>query len=365
MKLQLFFSMNTTHNLQINTLKDIQMKVKKVISAITLSVLLGISTCADAGSVGRSGGGFSSSRSYSSSSSFSKPSSSYSSPSKSSSSSVGGIGGTGSSVGVRKSEVTNGVKADIAKSSPSTSSHSGSSGWSSSSSSHYSSPSYNSNTSSGVTNSSTFMSSLGGSFVGSALGNMIFGGNHGSSGTTVINNGGGGSVGGSASPNAGQPALNSDGFTPGIAQTYKKEYTVWNFIGDVIGFTLLLALLGVLVWAIYKGIRAIINYIKKEHGVSNIPFNPTQRFWEIQRAFASADVESLQSLLGPDVVDELTSNLQPQQLTLYSVSHEVRLQNSREFSIWYKFLDGTEDVNQVWHYEKFGKEWKLNGIENF
>ena len=74
---------------------------------------------------------------------------------------------------------------------------------------------------------------------------------------------------------------------------------------------------------------------------------------------------TLQTLLGPDVVDELTMDLQPSSITIKNVSHETRLQNASEFSIWYKFneIDGSE-INQVWHYEKFGKDWKLNGIEN-
>lgn len=25
---------------------------------------------------------------------------------------------------------------------------------------------------------------------------------------------------------------------------------------------------------------------------------------------------------------------------------------------------GGSEINQVWHYEKFGQDWKLNGIEN-
>jgi hypothetical protein len=98
--------------------------------------------------------------------------------------------------------------------------------------------------------------------------------------------------------------------------------------------------------------------------VSVIPFNPTQKFWEIQKAFSAADVSSLGNLLGPDIVDELTANLKPSTLTLHGVSHEIRLANNTEFSIWYKFEDDGAEVNQVWHYEKFGGVWKLNGIEN-
>jgi hypothetical protein len=209
------------------------------------------------------------------------------------------------------------------------------------------------------------MSSLGGSFAGTLLGNMIAG-NHGNGGgTTVINNGAAGV------PNSGGvvqsgPSVSSDNqFNPGgVTTTYKKEYTMWSFIGDAITFVILIAVLVGIAWIFYKGFQMIRGYVSKERGVSTIPFNPTQRFWEIQKAFASADVSSLNTLLGPDVVDELTNGLTPSSLTLHNVSHEVRLSNNTEFSIWYKFEDAGAEVNQVWHYEKFGSDWRLNGIEN-
>lgn len=178
--------------------------------------------------------------------------------------------------------------------------------------------------------------------------------------TTVVTGGGGSVV---SSANAQTPG--DAQFNPGsVSTTYKKEYTVWSFIADVFGFVIVVALLLGVAWLFYKGYQLVRDYVKKERGVSNIPFQPTQQFWRIQRAFAEADVTELKVLLGPDVVDELTNDLRPQTLTLKNVSHEVRLANNTEFSIWYKFEDDGEVVNQVWHYERFGSEWKLNGIEN-
>lgn len=162
--------------------------------------------------------------------------------------------------------------------------------------------------------------------------------------------------------------MDSTGAVVGSTQTYvqpKKEYTVWSFIADLIGFVFVVAILLGIAWLLYKGFQLTRDYVNKERGVKNTPFNPTQKFWEIQKAFGAAEVTALQSLLGPDIVDELTMNLQPSPITIKNVSHEVRLQNASEFSIWYKFheTDG-EEINQVWHYEKFGSDWKLNGIEN-
>lgn len=355
------------------------MKLNKFLaSAVVATALMSLVATSFAGSIGRSGGGAgrssSSSMSHSSSSSSSK-SSSFSAPSKPAvapapaapAARPGGIGGNTASVGVRKSEVTNGVKQDVATSKGTGSV--GSAGSTGSSGSY--SPSYNPTPSYGSAPvpqpsigggfGSSFMGSLGGTL----LGNALFS-NHGShgGGTTVINNGTPGGSGGVVSSGPGVSAGDAQFNPGGVSTVAKKEYTVWSFIADVIGFVIVVALLLGIAWLFYKGFQLVRSFINKERGVKDTPFNPTQQFWAIQKAFAAADVTALQSLLGPDVVDELTNGLQASTLTLHNVSHEVRLQNASEFSIWYKFEDDSAEVNQVWHYEKFGKEWKLNGIEN-
>ena len=333
------------------------MKFGKLVSVLLVAAAL--ATASQAASIGRAGGG-----SISRSVSISRPSISVPSkpavapaPSK-----PGGIGGTTASVGVRKSEVTAPVQNQIAQSKPSVPTTSVGSTSSSSYTPHYTpTPSYGYAPAPApqVTNGSTFMSSLGGSMLGTMLGNSLS--RPHSSGTTVINN---------ATPSAAvsSTSIADAGTVSTVTSTSyvqpKKEYTVWSFIADLIGFVFVVAILLGLAWVFYKGFQLVRDYVNKERGVSNIPFQPTQKFWEIQRAFAAADEASLKKLLGPDVVDELTNGLEPQTLTLHNVSHEVRLANNTEFSIWYKFEDNGEEVNQVWHYERFGSEWKLNGIEN-
>jgi hypothetical protein len=355
------------------------MKFSKFLSGVIVASAL-VATVADAGSIGRSGGSSSGGRSssssvsHSSSSSVSK-SSSYSAPSKPAvapaPAQAGGIGGTTASVGVRKSEVTNGVKQDIAHSNPAPGKPGSFSAGATPSTSpsyapapHYSAPAPVVVQSGGGGFGSSFMGAMGGTIVGNAL----FG-NHGhGGGTTVINNGTpSGSSSSGVVATGPQTVTNSDGTVVSNGTVYpaKKEYTVWSFIADLFGFVIVVAILLGIAWLFYKGFQMVRNYVNKERGVSTQPFNPTQRFWEIQKAFAAAELTTLQNLLGPDVVDELTNGLQPSGLTIKNVSHEVRLENNTEFSIWYKFFetDG-EEVNQVWHYEKFGKDWKLNGIEN-
>jgi hypothetical protein len=359
------------------------MKTSKFLSAVVVASMM-VATVADAGSIGRSGGssgGSRSSSSFSSGSSASK-SSSFSAPSKPSPAPApaaapanrpGGIGGNTTSVGVRKSEVTQPVAQSVNAGKPG--SFGGSTTPSTAPSYSNPSPSYGSAPSPGFSAPSqgigaggVFMSSLGGSLAGTMLGNALFGhGSHGG-GTTVINNGTPSGSGGSVS-NGAVASGPGGGFVdngPGGSSFSqpKKEYTVWSFIADVFGFVIVVALLLGVAWLFYKGFQLVRNFINKERGVSTVPFNPTQKFWEIQKAFATADLTVLQTLLGPDVVDELTNGLAPSTLTLHNVSHEIRLSNNTEFSIWYTFEDDGQAVNQVWHYEKFGKDWKLNGIEN-
>ena len=339
------------------------MKITKFVSIFLVAAAL--STVADAASIGRAGGGGGRSASVS----VSRPSTPSVAPSKPSvapaPSHPGGIGGTTASVGVRKSEVTSPVRNEVALSKPSTPSTASVGSVGSTSSGSYA-PHYTPTPSYGyapapapsVTNGSTFMSSLGGSMLGTMLGNSL----SRPANTTVVTGGGGQVISSANAQTPGEVQISSNPTT--TTTVVKKEYTVWSFIADLFGFIIVVALLLGAAWLFYKGFQFVRDYVNKERGVKNQPFNPTQQFWRIQRAFAEADVTELKVLLGPDVVDELTNDLQPQTLTLKNVSHEVRLENSLEFSIWYKFEDNGEQINQVWHYERFGSQWKLNGIEN-
>jgi hypothetical protein len=348
------------------------MKISKLMAAVAASAFM-FATVADAASIGRSGGGGRSSSSVSRSAP--SKSSSYSAPSKPSvapaPSKPGGIGSTTSSVGVRKSEVTNGVRNDVAasKGTGTTGTSSGTYSNPSTSPQYAPAPQYGyqqppAPSIGGGGLGTSFLGAVGGTIVGNALFNS-FGGhsNHGS-GTTVINNGTPSTSNGVVATGPGTVAGDNQFNPGGVTTVAKKEYTVWSFIADIIGFVFVVAILLGVAWLFYKGFQLVRNFINKERGVSTQPFNPTQQFWRIQRAFAEADVTELKVLLGPDIVDELTNGLTASTLNLHNVSHEVRLANATEFSIWYKFEDDGAEVNQVWHYEKFGKEWKLNGIEN-
>lgn len=324
------------------------MKIKfKPIVLATLLMLSFTTTHLEAASFGRSSVGVS----RSSFSSVSRPVSPPSQPTK------GGLGGTSGSVGVTKPNVTNGVKNDIANgkqpsppTSPPSNTNSGST---------YSQPqpSHQSTNYTPPSNTSTFMSSLGGAVVGSAIGNMLFG-NH-STGSTVINNTGGATP----SVTADAPGVVTNSVAPGIS-SFKQEYGMWNLVSDLIGLIIFLGILGGVGYAGYK----VYTHFKKRKSsnmlsTNQCPVNPISQFWAIQNAFAGADTHDLVSLLGSELW-HMADGLTPQQLNITNVKYEVRLQNDYEFSVWYSFNDDGEVINQVWHYERIGGKWLLNGVEN-
>ena len=331
---------------------------KFIIPAIVSSLVLVAVSSSYAGSIGRSS---SSSSSHSSSSSSARSSPSVSRPSAPSvaPSRPGGIGGTQGSMGVRKREVTAPVAQKVEQKRPQAAQTAPAS--TTPGSPNYGSapqPNYAPAASPGLGMGGVFMSSLGGSLVGNVLANSLFG-NHGSGGTNVVNNGSG--LPAQAGPSSGS----SGSFDQGSgSMPYKKSYGIGDFIMDFLLFALLIGVVVVVAWGFYKGYKMIRDYISKERGTgAKQPFSPTAQFWLIQNAFATADTTLLQTLLGPDLVDEATRDLQVSSLSLKNVSHEVVLNNAREFSVHYTFNDGDIVIDQVWHYEFHNKSWKLNGIE--
>lgn len=321
------------------------MKLSKFFAGILIASAMAGAVHVEAASFGRS-----SSVSVSRSSSYSSPSRSYSAPSPSR------FGGSTSSMGVRKSDVTapvaNSVQSARTVPVPSYSAPRAPS-YSTTPTPSYSAPVPTPSVGGG------FWSSFGGSMAGSAVGNALFG-NH--SQAPVIVNGGavpsasvGSGVGTSASP------LTSTYAQPLVPQ---KSYGIGDFIIDVILFVIALGVVAGAAYLIYRGYKMSKTYVNRERGVVlSTPIAPTSKFWEIQNAFAEADKLTLLGLLGPDMVTEATHNLTKFDLKLSNVSYAVVLNNPREFSVHYTFNDDGEKVDQVWHYELHDNVWKLNGLE--
>jgi predicted lipid-binding transport protein (Tim44 family) len=111
------------------------------------------------------------------------------------------------------------------------------------------------------------MAAAGGGLVGSMLANSI-NGNHGG-GTTVVNGGGGYPAGGGYA-GAGAVPMEGGGYAP-VAGGYApaaSHYGVWSFLGDLIGFIIIIAVLAFIVWGIIKLIGMFANR-RKETQVSD------------------------------------------------------------------------------------------------
>lgn len=286
-----------------------------------------------------------------------------------------GIGGTAGSMGVRKSDVTAPVAAKVDAQRAPTTTTSSSSGYNyrpapstAAAGGAAVAPSASYAAPAAASTGSTFWPTFGGALAGSALGNWMFGPSH-----SAPAGGGYAAPAGGAAPAAAAPvqydaagnAVAPVGAAYAAPAAAQSSYGIGSFILDILKLALLVAILVGLAWLAYKGYKMIRNYINQERGIGETqPFAPTGHFWEIQKAFAVADVEKLKTMLGPDLFDEATNGIQPIELNLSDVSHEVVRNNPREFSVHYTFTDNGSEVHQVWHYEKFGTQWLLNGIEN-
>lgn len=211
--------------------------------------------------------------------------------------------------------------------------------------------------------------SLAGSFVGTAIGNALTG-NHGG-GSTVVNTGSTGTPAMATNGVQSGSNLTDSGFsgTPNAAFNngqVKKENGVWSFIGDVIGFLVLISILGAfgfLIFTVFSRWREGRTRTKHDAAVARA-FNLNDKFWDVQNAFAKADVEKLKSLLGPEMLESTLKDLSPSTLNIASLSYEVRLEALNELSIWYTFYEHGSRVDQVWHFDKLADGWKLVGLEN-
>ena len=359
------------------------MKIKTTL-AVALITLAAASFATDTYARGFSGGGgrsfsSSSSRSFSSSSSSSRSFFTPSAPRASS-----GIGSVGSA-GVSKPSVVS-RSPSIAP----TSTYTPRSTTSTTTSSTRVTVNHNYGGGYGYGGGGGFGSAFSGSFFGSVMGNMLF--NH--SQPVVY---GGGMQAGSA-PVAGGYA-GGDSYNGAVIESH---YGVLNFLLDAILFVLGATILVIIVWLMVKLCRRLFNMYGDNddevvvhstttettytpspefvHSQANdmaanfaplttnsatYPFAPISKFWEIQDAYAKADVTTLHTLLGPDLVDEFTRDIQPSTVSLKGVSYVVLMDEHDQFSVEYHYYcnSTSEFIRQVWHYEKFDGVWKLNGFE--
>lgn len=331
--------------------------MKALVSAIAIAVVVAASPV-NAASFGRSS-------SVSVSRSVSTPSRSFSAPSAPSKPSVAPSApskptyfGSSGNMGVQKT---------IPSSPTSTSTPSQSASWSKPATPSYTpapAPSYSAPVPSVPSNTSTFMSSMGGSFVGSMLGNAIS--RPHVAPTTVVTSGGTGStiVSDSGVSHAGVSSVSNSGSSYGPVPSNKSSYGVFNFMFDLIGVLILIGLIG---GTIFFARRFIRNYRKEQKGSKMMTNDKLgEIFWKIQDAFATADANTLKSLMTYSLAREATANMEPFDLTLKNLRHEVYMNEGDSFTVKYTFDDGdTLGVVQYWHFE-FDEDGnlKLAGVQN-
>lgn len=133
---------------------------------------------------------------------------------------------------------------------------------------------------------------------------------------------------------------------------------------------------GIIYFVIFATILLVIAYCvgayilsKKKLSTSDetksngVPFDPEQRFWDIQSAYSQANLSALKTFLSDTVFSEIVKDLAAGTVDIFKLNYEIVMCNDSEFSVQYNFIDDGVEENQVWHYEKFASDWKLVGIE--
>lgn len=194
---------------------------------------------------------------------------------------------------------------------------------------------------------------MGGSFVGSMIGNSLFGGHGGGGGTTVVNNGGGGGA---------IPAAAAGGTMVAAAPSMSPSAWLWQVLVCI----MLIAIIGALVWFIIATIRAVKNK-RMEDDPEALPFSAVSRFLEVQKAFAAKDVQALRTLLGPELIEQVLADLPEEATTaqLVGICYNVVDATKNIISIRFQAedkMDGTR-LDEVWHFSRMGGVWVLNGID--
>lgn len=336
--------------------------------AVATALVVGVLPIVEAASFGRS------------SSSSSRSSSSYSSRSSNSSTSKGGIGGTSGSMGVKKSYAMPGnSNTQPANPSPSYQRPTQQQAYQQPARPVQQPQQQQSQTGNLVGGA---VAGFAGGLLGSAVGNAMFGNNHPSPPVVVVPTSG--NVVDPATGNVVPGAATSSGAHQALTQgNYNSGFGFGDFLMFIF-WLLVIAAIGYFGYKKYQQRKARMNTGHSQSIVDewdndwtldsrstskqSVPNKPLaiDQFWLIQKAFASADIAKLNTLLGPDLIVEATANLRPSIIDLHSVTHDVTLSNDWEFSVHYQFIDAVSDerVSQVWHYELHNNMWMLNGIEN-
>lgn len=205
---------------------------------------------------------------------------------------------------------------------------------------------------------STFLSSLGGSFAGSMLGNMISG-PHGSAGTTVVNAGAPAAVSSAPAVMASGMPASAQGSTV-IIQESSSSWFWW---------LVLFASFFAIGFFVYRAfVRARENRESFDADDYQIDFSLVERFLQINRALAKRDSDTLSCLVSADMLGNMSAlfPVEPYDFSAL-VAYEVIDLDKRDgvMSVLYTGEDLRDKgaINEVWHYKRHGDAWLLAGVE--
>lgn len=208
---------------------------------------------------------------------------------------------------------------------------------------------------------STFLSSLGGSFAGSMLGNLISG-PHGSAGTTVVN------AGAPAAASSAAPAVMAAGMpapVQGSTVVIQESSSSWFW------WLVLFAAFFAVGFFVYRAfLRARENHATFDTSDDDYPidFSLVERFLQINRAMAKRDSDTLSCLVSADMLGNMAALFPDEPYDFRAlVAYEVIDLDKRDglMSVLYtgEDLHDKGPINEVWHYKRHGDAWLLAGVE--
>lgn len=169
---------------------------------------------------------------------------------------------------------------------------------------------------------------------------------------------------------AGAPIVAAPVASPGlvapIQQAYVPAYSSFSFLNFFL-FLLMLCGVGILVYLLFNFIKQKKETQQVADDLEKAPFNYIVKFFDIQKADAARDKEKLLNMLTQDMAVQVLSNMpeEPEKCAFSGVSSEAIHRTDREVSVRYRAYDliDSEYLDEVWHFEKEGSNWKLAGIE--
>lgn len=227
----------------------------------------------------------------------------------------------------------------------------------------------------GGSGGSGFLSSAAGGFTGSVLGNLV----SQPHGVPVAGAGYVPTGAAPAAPAGAYPAAGSGGVVEGVAvvppaQVYVAPSSqgsvgagIAKFLWWMLVSVVLLALIGSILFFLYRTVQNYRREQEAEVDPGPIPFNPVEKFILIQKMFATRNADALRRLLTADLAEQKIDDLPPED-SEYTLSHISWYQldwDGKVASIHFKAMDTSDGstLSEIWHFRQGHFTWQLAGVE--